>query len=119
MRIAIVAIALATAGFAQTVNDARQTADTQSRRTTKTRRSAGGEIGSGAVSAAGGVAKGAGSLAKGTAKGALDLATLHPLDAGVSVAGGAASAGKDVAVGAVKGAGKITLGVGKALKKLF
>jgi len=66
-----------------------------------------------------GAAKGAGNLAKGTAKGAVDLATLHPIDAATSVAGGAASAGKNVAVGTATGAGKITRGVGRAIKKVL
>lgn len=85
----------------------------------ETKRSAGGDIGSGAANIGGGAAKGAGNLAKGTAKGAADLATLHPIDAATSVAGGAVSAGKDVGVGGAKGAGKIGRGVGKVLKKVF
>jgi len=53
------------------------------------------------------------------AKGVVDLATLHPIDAGVSVGKGAATAGKDVIFGTVKGTAKITKGVGKAIKKIF
>jgi hypothetical protein len=68
------------------------------------KRSAGGDIGSGAANIGGGAAKGAGNLAKGTAKGAADLATLHPVDAATSAAGGPVSAGKDVGVGGAKGA---------------
>src|SRR5580704_10401479 len=75
----------------------------------KAKRSAGGDIGSGAANIGGGAAKGAGNLAKGTAKGAADLATLHPIDAATSVAGGAVSAGKDVGVGSAKGAGRLVV----------
>src|SRR5581483_11289920 len=77
------------------------------------------DIGGGAGSVGSGAAKGAGNIAKGTAKGAADLVTLHPIDAGASVAGGAVSAGKDVTVGTAKGAGKVTRGVGKVFKKIF
>jgi len=85
----------------------------------KAKRSPGGDIGSGAANIGTGAAKGAGNLAKGTAKGAVDLATLHPIDAATSVGGGAVSAGKDVTVGTAKGVGKMTRGVGRALKKVF
>jgi hypothetical protein len=66
-----------------------------------------------------GAAKGAGDVAKGTDKGAVDLVTLHPVDAGVSVGKGTASAGKDVTVGTVKGTGKMAKGVGRAFRHLF
>ncbi len=70
-------------------------------------------------SVAGGVAKGAGSAAAGVGKGALDLATLHPIDAGAAIGTGAVKAGKDVTVGSVKGVGKIGKGVGHAVKKVL
>ena len=85
----------------------------------KPKKGAAAEVGGGVGSAAGGVAKGAGSVASGAAKGAVDVATLHPIDAGVAVGTGAAKAGKDVTVGSVKGAGKIGKGVGHALKKIL
>jgi hypothetical protein len=65
------------------------------------------------------VGSGVGAAATGAAKGAADLATLHPIDAGVDVATGAAKAGKDVTVGSVKGVGKVGKGVGHALKKIL
>jgi hypothetical protein len=77
------------------------------------------DVGSGVGTAAGGVAKGAGSAASGAGKGAVDLATLHPIDAGAAAGTGAVKAGKDVTVGSVKGAGKIGKGVGHALKKIL
>jgi len=82
-------------------------------------RGAGKEIGSGAGDLGKGAAKGAGNLAKGAGKGVLDLVTLHPINAAASVGKGAAVGGKDVAVGSVKGTGKIGIGVGKAVKKIF
>jgi hypothetical protein len=77
------------------------------------------EIGGGVGSVAGGVAKGAGSAATGVGKGALDLATLHPIDAGAALGTGAVKAGKDVTVGSVKGVGKIGKGVGHLVKKVL
>ena len=85
----------------------------------KKQRGAAGEIGSGVGSAAGGVAKGAGSAAAGAGKAAVDLATLHPIDAGASVGTGAVKAGKDVTVGSAKGVGKVGKGVGKAIRKIL
>jgi hypothetical protein len=85
----------------------------------KPKKGAAAEVGGGVGTAAGGVAKGAGSAALGVGKGAVDLATLHPIDAGAAVGTGAVKAGKDVAVGSAKGAGKIGRGVGHALKKIF
>ncbi|HKD07331.1 MAG TPA: hypothetical protein VKB79_15620 [Bryobacteraceae bacterium] len=85
----------------------------------KKSKGAAAEIGGGVGSVGGGVAKGAGSAATGVGKGALDLATLHPIDAGVSVGTGAVKAGKDVTVGSVKGAGKIGKGVGKTVRKVL
>ncbi len=85
----------------------------------KSRPGAGRDIGSGAANVGTGAAKGAGDLGKGTAKGVGNLATLHPIDAGVSVAKGAGAAGKDMTVGAVKGTGKISRGLGKAVKKIL
>jgi len=79
----------------------------------------GRQIGSGAANIGIGAAKGAGDLAKGTAKAAGNLATLHPIDAGVSLGKGAGTATKDVAAGTVKGSGKITIGIGRALKRIF
>jgi hypothetical protein len=83
------------------------------------KKGAAAEIGSGVGATAAGVAKGAGNAAAGVGKGALDLATLHPIDAGVAVGTGAGKAGKDVTVGTAKGAGKIGIGVGRALKKIL
>ena len=77
------------------------------------------EVGSGVGAATGGAAKGAGAAAAGVGKGAVDLATLHPIDAGAAVGTGAAKAGKDVTVGSVKGAGKVGKGLGHALRKIF
>ena len=77
------------------------------------------EIGSGAGTVGTGAAKGAGDVAKGTGKGAVNLVTLHPINAGVSIGKGAATAGKDVTVGTVKGTGKVAKGVGRAFTKLF
>lgn len=77
------------------------------------------EIGRGAGSIATGAAKGTGEVAKGAGVGALDLVTLHPIDAGVSVGRGAVVGGADVAVGAVKGTAQITKGVGKAIRKIL
>jgi hypothetical protein len=85
----------------------------------KKNKSAAAEIGGGVGAVGGGAAKGAGSAATGVGKGALDLATLHPIDAGAAVGTGAVKAGKDVTVGSVKGAGKIGKGVGKAVKKIL
>ena len=85
----------------------------------KPRKGVAGEVGSGVGTVAGGVAKGAGSAASGAAKGVVDLATLHPIDAGAAVGTGAVKAGKDVTVGSAKGVGKIGKGVGHALKKIF
>jgi hypothetical protein len=79
----------------------------------------GRQIGSGAATIGTGAAKGTGDLAKGTAKGIGKLATLHPIDAGVSVGKGAGAAGKDVTVGTVKGTGKVTKGIGRGLKKIL
>jgi hypothetical protein len=50
------------------------------------------EIGAGAEAIGTGAAKGVGAVPKGTAKGAVDLVTLHPIDAGVSVGKGVATA---------------------------
>jgi hypothetical protein len=105
---------------AQSGNDGSRPEDTQtSAAKKKAKRSAGGDIGSGAANIGGGAARGAGNLAKGSARGAADLVTLHPIDAATSVAGGAVSAGKDVTLGTAKGAGKITRGVGRVFKKVF
>jgi len=81
--------------------------------------SAWAQIGSGSADIGKGVAKGAGHVAKGTAAGVVQLATLHPLNAGASVGKGAVSAGKDVGVGTVKGAGKIAKGIGRGIKKIL
>ena len=79
----------------------------------------GRQVANGAANIGVGVAKGAGNLAKGTGKGVVDLATLHPVDAGLSLGKGSLAAGKDVAVGTAKGSGKIAMGVGRAIKRLF
>jgi len=44
---------------------------------------------------------------------------LHPTDAGVSLGKGAGTATKEVAAGTVRGSGKITVGIGRALKRIF
>jgi hypothetical protein len=85
----------------------------------KKSRSAGGEVASGTGDIGKGALKGAGSLATGAGKGAVDLVTLHPIDAAVSVGKGGVCAGKNVAVGTVKGTGKIVGGVGKGIKHIF
>lgn len=77
------------------------------------------EIGAGAGTVGIGAAKGAENIAKGAGKGAVDLATLHPIDAGASLGKGAVAAGKDVTVGTVKGTGKMSRGIGRAFKHLF
>ena len=118
MKLLMMSLALAACGWAQSGPDQTSTNDKPARER-KHERGAAGEIGSGAGNIGTGAAKGAGEVAKGTAKGVVDLATLHPIDAGVSVGKGAATAGKDVTVGTVKGTAKITKGVGKAIKKIF
>ncbi len=52
-------------------------------------------------------------------KGAVDLATLHPIDAGAAFGSGAVKAGEDVTVGSIKGVEKVSKGVGHAVKKVF
>ena len=83
------------------------------------RRGAGGDIGSGTADIGKGAAKGAGNLASGVGRGAVDLVTLHPVDAAVSVGKGGVSAGKNIAVGATKGTGKVAKGVGKGIRHIF
>jgi hypothetical protein len=80
---------------------------------------AGRQVANGAGNIGAGAAKGAGHLAVGTAKGVADLATLHPVDAAVSVGKGAGAAGKDVTVGTAKGGYKMTKGIARGIKKLF
>jgi len=70
-------------------------------------------------SAGGEVASGTGDIAKGAAKGAVDLVTLHPIDAAVSVGKGGVSAGTHIAVGTTKGTAKIVRGVGKGITHVF
>lgn len=77
------------------------------------------EMGVGVATTALGTAKGLGAAAKGVAIGAVDLVTLHPIDAAVSVGKGAVIGGKDLTVGAVKGTGKVALGVGRGFKNIF
>jgi hypothetical protein len=108
------ALLLVVPGFTQ--SNSASTANSKKQKKTP---GAAHEIGNGAGNIAGGAAKGAGSLAKGTGKGAVDLVTLHPIDAGTSVAKGAVGAGKNVSVGTVKGTGKVAKGIGKAVKHLF
>jgi hypothetical protein len=110
------ALTLASASFGQSQADGNPI---RAEKRAKPKKGAVGEVGSGAGTAVGGVAKGAGSTASGAAKGAVDLATLHPIDAGAAVGTGAAKAGKDVTVGSVKGVGKVGKGVGHVLKKIF
>ena len=118
MKVLVISLALAACGWAQSVPDQTSTSD-KAVPERKQERGAAREIGSGAGDIGTGAAKGAGDAAKGTARGVVDLATLHPIDAGVSVGKGAATAGKDVTVGTIKGTAKITKGVGKAIKKIF
>jgi hypothetical protein len=110
-------LALASAAFGQSTQ--ADTPTNKKEKARKPKKGAAAEVGSGVGTAAGGVAKGAGSAASGVAKGAVDLATLHPIDAGAALGTGAAKAGKDVTVGSVKGVGKIGKGVGHALKKIL
>jgi len=112
----LLAVFLTSAAAAQSVDGTQPPAEKASK---KAKKGAGRDIASGTANIGTGAAKGATSLGKGTARGVTDLATLHPIDAATSVAGGAVSAGKNVTVGTAKGAGKITRGVGKALKKIF
>jgi len=100
-------------------SDANQTSTTRDTVEHRREPGPGRQIGSGAATIGTGAAKGTGDLAKGTAKGIGKLATLHPVDAGVSVGKGAGAAGKDVTVGTVKGTGKITKGIGRGLKKIL
>jgi hypothetical protein len=79
----------------------------------------GREMANGAGDIGKGAAKGAGDLGLGVVKGAASLATLHPVDAGISLGKGTVLAGKDVTVGAAKGTGKVVHGVGRAFKHLF
>jgi hypothetical protein len=77
------------------------------------------DLASGAGDIGRGTAKGAGSAAKGVGKTAGDLATLHPINAGIDAGKSVASTGKNVGVGAVKGTGKILEGAGKGIKHLL
>jgi hypothetical protein len=81
----------------------------------KARQCPGREIAGGAGNIGGGAAKRAGHLARGAGNGAVDLVTLHPIDAGVSVGRGAVNAGRDVGVGAAR----MTHGIGRAIGKVF
>jgi hypothetical protein len=114
---------LAALSFAQSPpsGDTSTGAEQTSKHTKKQKKQKGAaaEVGSGVGTTATGVAKGAGHTAEGVGKGAADLATLHPVDAGAAVGKGAAKGGEDVAAGSAKGVGKISKGVGHALKKIF
>lgn len=110
------ALVLASVSFAQST---KSDPPANSEKAKKPKKGAAAEVGSGVGTAASGVAKGAGSAAAGVGKGAVDLATLHPIDAGAAIGTGAVKAGKDVTVGSVKGVGKIGKGVGHALKKIL
>jgi hypothetical protein len=110
------ALTLASASFGQSPQDDQPVKKEKAK---KPKKGAAAEVGGGVGTAAGGVGKGAGSAAAGAGKGAVDLATLHPIDAGAAVGTGAAKAGKDVTVGSAKGAGKIGKGVGHALRKIL
>lgn len=117
-------LALAAVALAQDPPPAQENPrdDREVRETKQDRKSSPGaahDIGSGAGNIGVGAAKGAGDLAKGTAKGVGNLATLHPIDASVSLGKGAVAAGKDVGVGTVKGGAKITKGIGKAFRKIL
>jgi hypothetical protein len=103
--------------WSQSSNDETPTEERNLQR--KHERGAAREIGAGVGTVGVGAAKGAGDLAVGAGKGAVDLVTLHPVDAAASVGTGAVKAGKDVAVGTVKGTGKVTKGVGRALKHVL
>ena len=110
------ALALASSSFGQSPET-----DTpgKTQKVKKPKKGTAADVGSGVGTAAGGVAKGAGSAASGAGKGAVDLATLHPIDAGAAAGTGAVKAGKDVTVGSAKGVGKIGKGVGHALRKIL
>src|SRR5579863_6758992 len=108
------ALALTSACFGQSTQN-----DVPARTKEVKKKGAAGEVGSGIATTAGGAAKGAGSAASGAGKGAVELATLHPINAGAAVGTGAAKAGKDVTVGSAKGVGKIGKGLGHALKKIL
>jgi len=110
------AFVLASASYGQSPDS---DAPARTTKVKKPKKGAAAEVGRGVGTAAGGIAKGAGSAASGVGKGAVDLATLHPIDAGAAVGTGAVKAGKDVTVGSAKGVGKIGKGVGHALKKIL
>jgi hypothetical protein len=112
------ALALASTSFAQSSENGTPVKKEKVRKN-KPQKGTAADVGSGVGTAAGGVARGAGSAAAGAGKGAVDLATLHPIDAGVAAGTGAVKAGKDVTTGSAKGAGKIGKGVGHALRKIF
>jgi hypothetical protein len=114
----VIGLVLVPIGWAQ--SDADQNPRTPSTMEGKNSQpGAGRQIGGGAATIGKGAAKGTGDLAKGSAIGVGKLATLHPIDAGVSVGKGAGAAGKDLTVGTVKGTGKIAKGVGKGLRKIL
>jgi len=121
MRIlALISILALSPAFPQTSADhsSAQTSDASNKKRKRQKGSA-AEVGSGVGTIAAGAGKGKGDAASGVAHGAVDLATLHPLDAGVAVGTGAVKTGKDVGVGTAKGAGKVGKGVGHALRKIF
>jgi hypothetical protein len=120
MKALVFILALSALGWAQSAEDQQsQTTESGKKANKKKGHSTAGDIGGGTADVGKGAAKGAGNLAKGTAKGAADVATLHPIDGAAAIGGGAASAGKDVAVGTAKGTGKVSRGIGHALKKIF
>jgi len=114
MRTALLSLMLALAVVAQRHDDAAERGDRQ-----RSSPSPGRQVANGAGNIGVGAAKGAGDLAKGGAKTAGNLVTLHPIDAAASAGKGAVAAGKDVGVGTLKGTGKIGMGLGRAIKKLF
>ena len=117
--VAVPLFALAVAVPSHAASDQSSSANPTNAHPQKKHRSAGGEVASGTGDIGKGAAKGAGNLAAGAGKGAVDLVTLHPIDAAVSVGKGGVVAGKDVSVGTVKGTGKIVTGVGKGIKHIF
>lgn len=110
-----------TVASGQQPGDVQQTVATDSQPVQKQKskkRGPGKEAAKGGEDIGKGVGKGAVSAGKGAGGAAVDLATLHPVDAGASLGKGAAGAGKDAGVGSAKGTAKIGKGVGGGLKKL-
>jgi hypothetical protein len=119
MKVCLLIATICLSGFASARTDSsaetRETAKASARRHTSAKH----DLASGAGDIGKGAAKGAGSVAKGAGKTAADLATLHPINAGIDLGKGVASTGMNVGTGAVKGTAKIVEGTGKAIKHLL